>query len=664
MSEEEIIWRPYGPYLQSRVARFMEKHGIATWQELALRSQKDPRWFWPAALGDLGLEWFKPFTELFDDTWGMPWTKWFLGGKLNITHNCLDRHIRDGKGEKTAIFFEGDMGSSRTTTYRELFELVNALARSMRALRIRKGDVIGMCLTISPEAVAVMFAAMKIGAVPMQIAARTPPEEVALLLNRGKAKMLFVNDLYPRGGKWFDLASTRATAQEKVQTLRQIVVVRRLPSFVARPALNLEDFLALGEGRRVKTSVLDAEDKALILFSSGTTGTPKAIVHTHGGALAQIVKEVGYAFDCRESDVFYWFTNIGWMMAPWEIIGSLFFGASVVLYEGTHLHPTPSRVFEIIQRYGVTIFGFTPTALRALAGTLSEPAQDLSTLRILGSTGEPLDSRTWLWYFNTFGGGRCPIMNISGGTEIVGCFLSPHPMMSQKSGTLGSAGLGMDVDVFNDLGESVEVGEGYLVCKSPFPSMTRGFLGEKERYLKTYFSQFPNVWTHGDRAYKDNDGFWYVLGRSDDLIVRGGVKHDPSIIEAALISYPGSPSASWRIEEAAAVGVKDSLLGQRIVAFVVLAEGPEHSRRAKDTTAGAEDLAGFLGDLRAHVGKVYDPMGRPDEIHIVSALPKNAAAKIPRALIRKACEEGYTGGSGTDFDAALREIASSVSRET
>lgn len=652
----DFIWQSNGDYLErSKIRRFMNLHAIPTWQELIFRSTEDIDWFWPAALEDLGVEWFQPYDRLYDDSRGMPWTKWFLGGKINIVHNCLDRHIRNGMGDKIALFWEGDEGNSKHITYKQLYRNVNMLAAAMKHAGIQKDDVVGMCMPISIEAATVMFSTMKIGAVCMQIAARSAPQEVVESLNKGNAKLLFVNDGYLRAGNRFEMDATIQAVIDGVPTLTKIIAVQRFDMVPIKRWFHFKamdnrfvdwhTFVESGLSTRTpQTARLDAEHRALILFSSGTTGKSKAIVHTHGGALAQVVKEIGYAFDCHKDDVFYWFTNIGWMMAPWEMIGALFFGASVVLYEGTHLYPTPLRMFELIEKYGITIAGFTPTAMRSLAKLDEDFSHhDLSSLRILGSTGEPLDPETWRWYFRTFGQGRCPIMNISGGTELIGCLLSPLPVMPQKPGTLGGPGLGMDVDVVDEEGEPVRGKPGYLVCKKPFPSMTRGFLGEPERFLQTYFPRGPNLWVHGDRVEIDEEGLWYILGRADDLIVCGGVKHDPAKIEAALISFSGSPG----VREAAAIGAQDPLKGQRIVCFVMV-EHADHEFAVND----------FIAALTAHVGRAYDPMGRPDEIHIVSALPKNLAAKIPRGLIRKAYEGEELGDlSKMDNPQALDEVA-------
>jgi acetyl-CoA synthetase len=308
-------------------------------------------------------------------------------------------------------------------------------------------------------------------------------------------------------------------------------------------------------------------------------------------------------------------------------------------------------MFELIEKYGITIFGFTPTAMRGLAKLKEDfSGHNLSSLRILGSTGEPLDQETWMWYFRAFGQERCPIMNIIGGTELIGCHLSPLPVMPQNPGTVGVPGLGMDVALYDEQGNQVERGDGYLVCRKPFPSMTRGFLGEKERYLETYFSKWPNVWVHGDRAEIAEDGLWYMLGRSDDLIVVGGVKFDPAKIESALISFDGIP----RVREAAAIGVRDPLKGQRIICFVTV-EG--------QISDDPNELDEFADALQRVVQEKYDRMARPEEIYVVEVLPKNLAAKIPRKLIRRAYEGEELGDVSKVDNLAALDIIKQIGEE-
>jgi acetyl-CoA synthetase len=648
---DDITSQPTGSYLErSRVREFMDRHGIGSWRELIERSTRDIDWFWNSALEHLGVEWFEKYTRLYDDSRGMPWTTWFLGGKLNIVHNCLDRHLRDGRGPVTALRFEADDGSVRLLTYAELSQQVNRLALAMQRLGIRKAQRVALCMPISPEAVTVMFAAFKIGAVCLQLPARLPADEIAARLREAQAQILFINDGYPRAGKLVSMEGVYDSVIRLAPSVEHLVVNERLGTGLARrpKCLAWDDLMEHAAHSDLPTEALDSEHPALILYSSGTTGKAKTVVHTHAGALAQTAKEIGYPFDCHAGDVFYWYTNIGWMMAPWELLGVLFFGATVVLYEGTHLFPTAYRLPEIIEKHGITIFGCTPAVLRELATlTLDFTRHDLSTLRILGSTGSPLDAPTWQWYFRTFGRERCPIMNVSGGTEMIGCMVSPLPVMPLKPGTVGGPGLGMDIEVVNSEGKPARGEPGYLVCRKPFPSMTRGFLGEPELYLETYFPTGPDCWVHGDLASVDEDGYWYLLGRSDDLIVRAGVKFDPAKLEEKLLAFPGPPP----VREAVAIGARDAIKGERIVCFVVLASGE------------VSPAEGFTQELRAYIKQNYDPLAQPDEIHVVSQLPQNLSAKIPRKLVRLVYEGKPTGNvTALTNPEALDEIRRAAER--
>jgi acetyl-CoA synthetase len=361
---------------------------------------------------------------------------------------------------------------------------------------------------------------------------------------------------------------------------------------------------------------MESEDFALILYTSGTTGQPKGAVHTHGGCLAQMGKELGYHFDLRSDDRFFWLTDIGWMMGPWMIIGVHLFGGTILIMEGAPDHPQPDRLWEIIERHRVTIFGISPTAIRMLmrAGDAWVDRHDLSSLRILGSTGEPWDVESYRWFFHKAGRGRIPIINISGGTEIVGCFLAPLPITPLKACTLRGPGLGMDVDVFDDQGSPVRGQRGHLVCKKPAPSMTRGFWKDPDRYLETYWSRWPDVWFHGDWAYIDRDGYWFLEGRSDDTIKVAGRRTGPGEIEEALIAHPA-------VSEAAAIGAPDPVKGEEVVGFVVLRPGytPDETLRE---------------ELKEQVVRALGKTMRPKTIRFVTDLPKTRSAKIVRRVIR------------------------------
>jgi acetyl-CoA synthetase len=379
----------------------------------------------------------------------------------------------------------------------------------------------------------------------------------------------------------------------------------------------------------------------LVLYSSGTTGKPKGTVHTHIGALLECAKDVGYHFDMKASDVFFWVTDIGWMMGPWMIIGALNFAGTVVLFEGAFDYPQPDRLWKMIEGFRVTIFGISPTLVRLLRqyGDQYLPRHDLSSLRILGSTGEPWDPESWTWFFERVGGSRCPIINISGGTELIGPNVSPSPLTPLKPCTVGGPGLGMDVDVFNETGQSVRNEVGYLVMKKPCPSMTKGFWGDPERYIETYWSKWPNVWYHADWALVDDDGFWFVLGRADDTIKVAGRRVGPGEVESALLKHPS-------VAEAAAVGVPDEVRGEALVCFAVVKEG------AAPNEALREELK---GQVTRSLGETF----RPRQILFVKQLPKTRSGKVVRKLIRaKFTGKTDLGDLSTlDNPEALDEIA-------
>lgn len=393
-----------------------------------------------------------------------------------------------------------------------------------------------------------------------------------------------------------------------------------------------------------ETERLDSEDLAMILYSSGTTGKPKGTVHTHGGTTAQVVKELGYAFDVKPEDRFFWVTDIGWMMGPWQFIGVQHHGGTHMIFEGAPNYPEADRVWEMVEQHRLTHLGISPTLIRLLmrSGTEIVLKHDLSSLRILGSTGETWDPDSYKWFFENVGRKKCPIINISGGTEMVGCLLSPLPITALKACTLRGPGLAMDIDVFDEDGKPVRGEVGHLVCKKPCPSFTRGFLKDPERYIDTYFSRWPQVWYHGDWASVDQDGFWFLHGRSDDTIKVAGKRTGPAEIEAALIEHPA-------VSEAAVIGVPHQIKGQTPVCFVVLAPGHEPSEELRE-------------ELKGQVVKFHGKTLRPEDLKFVNAFPKTRSAKIVRKVIRKKYlkEEDLGDLSSIENPEAIDEIGKAL----
>jgi acetyl-CoA synthetase len=612
---KDIVWTPpRGLVEQSNLTRLMRKHGIATYEELRRRSSEDTPWFWEAAIEDLGVRWFEKYSQLQDTSRGFPWTRWFVGGTTNLVANTLDKH----SGPKPALIWEGDDGSLRIWSYDELKQRTKQVARTLLDLGVRQGDAVGVYMPMIPEIVAAFFGCLEIGAVVVPVFSAFAAPALAVRLQDAEAKVLFTADGVSRRGRTSPLKAEADKAVRECPAIERVIVFRRLGLDVDMGPRDVWWHESVERAAAdAATAELPAEATSMVLYTSGTTGRPKGTVHTHAGVTVGVARELGYAFDLKPADVFFWVTDIGWMMGPWELIGVTFFGATCVIFEGAPNHPTPDRLWQIVERHRVTHLGISPTAIRLLkaAGDEWVANHDLGSLRILGSTGEPWDEDSFLWFFDKVGGKRCPVINISGGTELMGCLLSPVPIVPLKACTLLGPGLGMDVDVFDDEGRPIRGGIGHLVCKKPGPSMTKGFLKDEQRYLDTYFSRFPGVWYHGDWAKVDEDGYWFLFGRSDDTIKVAGKRVGPAEVESALIGHAA-------VAEAAAIGVPHELKGESVVCFVVLKPG----------SAASEALRQELAEqVVSHLGKTL----RPEAVKFVRMLPKTRSAKIVRGTIRR-----------------------------
>lgn len=620
MTDADLVWRPTEELLaRSRVADLMRRVGATTPQDLHAWSVADLARFWDTALAHLGLVWDTPYATTLDRSAGLPSTRWFVGGRLNVVRSCLERHATGAAATRVALIAEDEEGRRRTLTYGQLVEETARVAGGLRDLGVQPGDRVAIYMPMSADVVVALFACLWVGAVAVPVFSAFGAEALAVRLRDADAAVLLTADGGRRRGTVVPIKEAADRAVELAGCVRHVVVRRHtaadVPWTPGRDVAWETAFSAREPDRRVE--VLDAEAPAMILYTSGTTGKPKGTVHTHAGCLATMTKEVGYAFDVREGDVFFWLTDIGWMMGPWEMIGVTALGGTLLVYEGAPNWPRPDRLFEVVAAHRVTHLGVAPTAVRVLrrAGDDLPDRHDLSSLRILGSTGEPWDAESWTWYFERVGGKRCPVVNISGGTEIVGCLLSPLPVTPLKPTTLWGPGLGVDADVVDDAGRSIRGGIGHLVCRQPLPSMTKGFLNDWPRYLDTYFTRFPGVWYHGDWAHVDADGFWFLHGRSDDTIKVAGKRVGPAEVEAALVAHPDA-------SEAAAIGVPDAVKGEAIVAFVVLKPGVGESEALREALVKA---------VEADLGKTL----RPKALLFVDALPKTRSAKIVRGAIRR-----------------------------
>ena len=594
-------WEPSQEWVErTNVYRFMKRLGIADREQFLRWSTEHLEDFWREMAAEMGIHWFEPFHKVLDASRGVEWSQWFTGGKLNIADNCLDRYKDSGQ---VAIIWEDEKQRPREITFAELYANTNRLANALRSMGLQQGDRVAMCMPMVPEIVTILYACFKLGLIVVPIFAGFGAGAIATRLENSSARVVFTARELHRRGKPIPLLAKVEQAAARAPSVERII------------ALEQFDELLRGQSGECPTLALDSEARSMILYTSGTTGKPKGAVHTHAGALVQMAKEIYLAFDHQPADRFFWLSDIGWMMGPWTIIGNHNFGGTIFIYDGAPDYPDAGRLWQMIERHGITTFGISPTAIRLLMRSDSAKSHAMPSLRLLGSTGEPWDETSYGWFFENVGKRRCPIINISGGTEIVGCFLFPLPIQPLKPCTLGAPAPGMATEVVDDAGHPVRGKMGYLVCTKPAPSMTRGVWGDPERYIETYWSRWPGVWSHGDWASVDEDGCWFLHGRADESMNVAGRKVGPAEVEDALMEHPA-------VAEAAVIGVPDEIKGETIVGFVVLKKdfGPSDALR----DAVAKQVIDSLG-----------PTFRPHAIQFVPALPKTQSGKVVRRLIRQ-----------------------------
>ena len=590
---------------QTNVGRFMAAHGVDSFDALRARSVDDADWFWSSVVDFLGLSFDEPWSAVCDASRGIEWATWFVDGRCNVATWCVDRWA-DLTPDRIAIEWEGEDGQRRTWTFEQLRAEADGLATELHAAGVVRGDAVGIFMPMIPETVAALLAVMKLGAVFLPLFSGYGVEAIVTRLQDASASALVTADGAWRRGKQVDMLAVANRVNEACPTVQTMVVVPRL-SGGRGWTLPAEPF---------PTRSVDSEHTLFVAYTSGTTGRPKGSVAVHAGFGVKVAEEVAFQFDCRSDDTLFWFTDMGWIMGPWEIVGGLANGATVAMYEGAPDWPSPDRLWSFVSRVGVSILGISPTLIRGLMPHGDDPvrAHDLSKLRVLGSTGEPWNLDPWRWYFDVVGGGRCPVINISGGTEVGACFLSPHPVEPIKPMSLGGPSLGMAVDVFDEAGRPVRGQVGELVCTKPWPGMTRGLFKDPDRYIETYWSTYPGVWRHGDWASIDDDGDWFLHGRSDDTIKIAGKRLGPAEVESALVSHDS-------VVEAAAIGVPDEVKGEELWGFVVLGEGVTPDDALRDELCDV---------VAARLGKAF----RPAAIRFTSALPKTRNAKVLRRAIR------------------------------
>ena len=620
------IWTPPKDVVdKANVTDFIQAHGIKSYQDLVRQSTSDIRWFWGNLPDWLELEWFSEPKDVYDASKGIEWTRWYIGGRINVAYNVLDRIVKRGLGNRVALTWIGEDDRVVQLTYNEMLDHVNRFSNLLVDLGVKKGDVVAIYAPIMPETVVAMLASMRVGAIASPIFSGFAPEAVADRLRMGEAKVVVTVDGYYRKGKVVKLKPSSDEAIRLSGVQAKQVVVRRLNVDVPwDESRDLWYDKAIASKRpEFEPAETEAEDPAILMFTSGTTGKPKGAVISHAGMLLQPTKEHFFNLDIKPGwtgsrDVLWWITDLGWMMGPWMVVGSQTLGASHLSLEGALDYPTKDRVWAIIEKFKVTHLGFAATAARLLKalGRETYESHDLSSLRAFGNTGEPIDEDTWNWVVREVGEERRPMINLSGGTEIMGCFLLPSPVVPLKPTTLWGPGLGMDVDVYDDDGMPVRGRPGYLVAKKPAPSMTRGLWRDPERYIETYWSRFPGVWYHGDYALIDEDGFWYILGRADDVIKVAGKRIGPAEIETIINSHPD-------VAESACIGYPHPVKGEVIVCFAL----PKPGR-----TLGPEQLEQIKSIVAQRLGKPFEP----EAVVPVNDLPRTRSGKIMRRIVRDA----------------------------
>ncbi len=601
-------------------------------------AERDFEGFWARMAGEL--EWMTPWEKVLD--WKPPYAKWFVGGKLNVSVNCLDRHVRTWRRNKAAIIWEGEPGDSRTLTYWDLYREVNRFANVLRRLGVRRGDRVAIYLPMIPELPIAMLACTRIGAVHSVVFGGFSADALRDRIDDAQAKLLITADGGYRRGNIVQLKKFADEAVEATPSIENVIVVRRsgFPVHFREGRDHWWHEIMNGIDERAEPEAMDAEDLLYILYTSGTTGKPKGIIHTTGGYLTGVTTTTKFVFDLKDEDVFWCGADIGWVTGHSYIVyGPLALGVTEIMYEGAPDWPDKDRLWAMVEKYGVSVFYTAPTAIRAFMkwGTTWPEKHDLSSLRLLGTVGEPINPEAWMWYYRHIGGGRCPIVDTWWQTETGMILITPLPgVTTLKPGSATKPFPGAQADILDNEGRSIPVGGGFLAIRRPWPAMLRGIYGDPERYERQYWSKWStDIYFPGDGAKRDEDGDFWILGRVDDVLNVSGHRIGTMEVESALVDFPA-------VAEAAVVGKSHDIKGQAIAAFVTLREG-------------VEPTPSLVDDLKEHVVKKIGAIARPDVLFLTADLPKTRSGKIMRRLLRDIAEGKALGDTTTLADPAVVE---------
>jgi acetyl-CoA synthetase len=617
MAEEKELYHPPKELVEnSNIKKFMDIFGIKTLDELLEKSQKNIEWWWNEAAKEL--EWFSPYEKVLE--WNPPFAKWFVGGKINIVHNALDRHIKTYRKNKVAYIFEGEPGEVEYWSYYKLYKEVNKLANALKKLGVKRGDRVTIYLPMIPQLPVAMLACAKIGAIHSVVFSGFSAQALKDRIQDAEAKILITADGGFRRGKIIPLKQNADEALKECPTIEKVIVYKRTGETV--PMKEGRDLwwheLTEKESDYCETEIMDSEDILYILYTSGTTGKPKGVVHVHGGYAVGTYTTLKYVFDIKDEDIWWCAADIGWVTGHSYIVyAPLMLGATSILYEGAPDYPDPGRWWKIIEREGVTILYTSPTAIRMHMryGEQWANKYNLSTLRLLGSVGEPINPEAWRWYYKNIGKERCPIMDTWWQTETGSFVVSPLPITPLKPGSATQPLPGFNADVYTSDGKKAKPNEnGLAVITSPWPSMLRTLYKDPERYKQVYWSRFPNVYLTGDSCSIDEDGYFWFKGRADEVLNVAGHRLGTAEIESALVAHPA-------VAEAAVIGIPDEIKGDVPKAYVVLKVGYQPSEELKK-------------ELKEWVAKEIGPIARPEDIEFRDKLPKTRSGKIMRRLLK------------------------------
>ncbi len=590
----KFVYKPPRPE-ETNLMKLARANGIGNIEELYDRADEDPEWFWPAVIKDCGINFSKPYLNVRSPERGIPWTTWFTGGRINITYNCVEKRK---ESSSPAIKYEHENGQKGSISFSELDKQTGKMAGALLKIGVRKGDRVGIYMPPNPESIISLYSIMRIGAVAVPIFSGYGLDAVRTRIEDAGISVLFSLSYYERKGKRIDVRKVL----EQLDGVRLILISPQNDN-------ELDFYKLMAEGEYIASEETGSEDPAIMLYTSGTTGKPKGTVHVHGGSFINIAKEVRYYMDMTPEDTLFWISDLGWMMGPWSIIGANAIGGSIFVYDGAVDFPDSNRLWNLIEEHRITLLGVSPTIVRTLkAKRIRKP---LAGIRLFGSTGEPWDEESWMWLFEHLGDGRVPIANISGGTDIIGCFLASTAAIPLMPRCL-FRGLGMNVSVLDEEGNQVYDKVGYLVSTAHCPSMTRGIWKQPEKYIETYWSQFEGNWVQGDWAMMDRDGYFFLFGRSDDVLKVAGKRLGPNEVENLVMLSDG-------VTESAVAGIPDSIKGEAVAVFYTGSNDDATREKIRESVVSG-------------LGKSFSPK----YVIWLPQLPKTRNGKIMRRVVRRA----------------------------